>query len=96
MSKKEIDKIRKGIDKIDLQLLYLFNRRAELVLEMAKTKVKIGEKLFDPKRERDVFVSITEKNPGPLSPDAIVRLYERIIDESRRLERTEVYDKEKE
>ena len=61
---------------------------------MAKSKVKVGKKLFDPKRERDIFVSITGKNPGPLSPDAIVRLYERIIDESRRLERTEVYDKE--
>ncbi len=96
MSKKNITKLRKEIDKIDLQLLYLFNQRAELVLDMAKAKIKIGKKLFDPKRERDIYVQITDKNPGPLTPDAIVRLFERLIDESRRLERTEVYDKEEE
>ena len=29
---------------------------------------------------------------GPLGPDAIVRLFERIIDEARRLERRVVHD----
>lgn len=93
MSKKRMTEVRKEIDKLDEKLLYLFNQRANLVLEMAKAKLKIGRKLFDATRERDIFVKVTNKNPGPLSPDAIVRLFERIIDESRRLERTEVYDK---
>ncbi|MFQ5498038.1 MAG: chorismate mutase [Candidatus Zixiibacteriota bacterium] len=93
MSTKKMKNIRGRIDEVDTRLLYLFNQRAELVLEMARAKVSEGRKLYDPKRERDIFVRITEKNPGPLAPEAIVRLFERIIDESRRLERTEVYDK---
>ena len=93
--KKKIESHRDEIDAIDLKLLYLLNQRAELVIKLGEEKCKEGLKLFDPKRERDIYVNLTGKNPGPLTPDAIVRLYERIIDESRRLERTEVYDREK-
>lgn len=94
MSKKKIDSIRNKIDKIDKQLLYLLNQRAEQVIEMGKIKHKLDLKVFDPKRERDIFVNMTEKNPGPLHVDAIVRIFERIIDESRRLERIEAYEKD--
>ena len=93
MSKKQIDKLRDEINKIDQELLYLFNRRATVVVELAKIKKKLGKSLFDPEREKNIFVSMTDKNPGPLNSDAIVRLFERIIDESRRLERTEVYNR---
>lgn len=96
MTKKKVDKFREEINKIDQELLFLFNRRATVVVELAKIKRKLGKKLFDPEREKDIFVSVTEKNPGPLKSDAIVRLFERIIDESRRLERTEVYNKKSE
>ncbi len=95
MNKKDINKIREQIDELDLKLLYLLNQRAELVVDLATIKHADGKKLFDPSREKDIFVRITEKNPGPLAPDAVVRLFERIIDESRRIERTEVYDRKK-
>jgi len=94
MNKKQIDKLRSEINKIDKELLYLFNRRASVVVELAKIKKKLGKRLFDPEREKNIFVSVTDKNPGPLGSDAIVRLFERIIDESRRLERTEVYNRQ--
>ena len=96
MSKKKIDSIRKKIDKFDRQLLYLLNQRAESVIELGQIKNKMKLKVFDPKRERDIFVRMTEKNPGPLHVDAIVRIFERIIDESRRLERLEAYEKDSE
>jgi chorismate mutase len=94
MSKKQISKLRDEINKIDKELLYLFNRRASVVVELAKIKKKLGKKLIDPVREKNIFVAVTDKNPGPLRSDAIVRLFERIIDESRRLERTEVYNRQ--
>jgi chorismate mutase len=34
--------------------------------------------------------NVTKKNPGPLKNEAIVRLFERIIDESRSRERVTV------
>ncbi|MCH8028085.1 MAG: chorismate mutase [candidate division Zixibacteria bacterium] len=93
MAKKDLKDFREEINSIDIELLFLFNRRANLVIDLALIKKSQGKKLFDPERERDIFVSLTEKNPGPLTPDAVVRLFERIIDESRRLERTQVYNK---
>ncbi|MCH9024980.1 MAG: chorismate mutase [candidate division Zixibacteria bacterium] len=93
MAKKDLKDFREEINSIDIELLFLFNRRANLVIDLARIKKNQGKKLFDPERERDIFVSLTEKNPGPLTPDAVVRLFERIIDESRRLERTQVYNK---
>ena len=93
MGKNDLKDFREEINSIDIELLFLFNRRANLVIDLAQIKKSQGKKLFDPERERDIFVSLTEKNPGPLTPDAVVRLFERIIDESRRLERTQVYSK---
>ena len=93
MSDEHIEEIRNKIDDIDSQLLALLNERARLVLDLAESKIELGLPLFDPGREKLIFEHVTGKNPGPLSRDAVTRLFERVIDESRRLERTEVYDK---
>lgn len=96
MNKKDIDTIRRQIDQIDEELLAKLNKRAGLVLDLARVKFESGKKLFDPARESEIYDRLTGNNPGPLSAQAVRRLFERIIDESRRLERTEVYDKDKE
>lgn len=96
MDKKKIDSIRQQIDELDERLLYALNQRAQLVIDLAEIKKSIGKKLFDPAREKDIFVRVTSRNPGPLPPEAVVRLFERIIDESRRIERTEVYNRQSE
>ncbi len=96
MTEKQIDEIRKQIDDIDGRLLDLLNSRAGLVLQLAEVKIAYGLKLFDPEREKFIFERVTGENPGPLSKEAVTRLFERVIDESRRLERTEVYDKKQE
>lgn len=87
MSKKRIEQIREEIDQVDTKLLFLFNQRADLVLELGGHKKSEGKDVYDPFREKDIFVRITERNPGPLSPDAIVRIFETIIEESRRLQK---------
>lgn len=92
MNKKEFARLRLQIDELDKQLVYLLNRRAEVVVELGRLKKQHGLKLYDPTREKEIFVRLTGLNPGPLSPDALVRLYERIIDESRRVERMQAYD----
>ena len=39
--------------------------------------------IYEPKREDEVFANATSSNPGPLSPEAVQRIFERIIDEMR-------------
>ncbi|MYI84971.1 MAG: chorismate mutase, partial [Rhodothermaceae bacterium] len=47
----------------------------------------LGLPVYDPAREKEVLENVIQANPGPLPPDAIQRLFERVIDETRSLER---------
>ena len=82
-----IDELRIEIDRLDAQLLRIFNQRAALALQIGELKKEAGLPVFDPAREKNIFRRMKEDNPGPLDEQAIVRLFERVIDESRRLER---------
>lgn len=82
-----IEELREEIDRIDSELLRIFNRRAGLALEIGRIKKKLGLPVYDPTREKMIFERMKGDNPGPLDDGAIVRLFERVIDESRRLER---------
>lgn len=83
----KIDDYRQEIDRLDRELLRIFNARAALALQIGELKKELGLPVYDPDRERRIFEAMKGANPGPLEDDAIVRLFERVIDESRRLER---------
>jgi len=83
----EIEEVRKRIDLLDDALLRIFNERAGLALEIGRIKKGINLPVYDPAREKRIFARMKENNPGPLDDGAILRLFERVVDESRRLER---------
>lgn len=83
----DIDHFRKEIDRLDGELLRIFNERAALALQIGEIKKELGLPVYDPEREKRIFERVRNANPGPLEADAIVRLFERVVDESRRLER---------
>lgn len=93
--KKEIRRWRDRIDKIDLQLVKLLNQRAGCADEIGKLKLKLGFDAYSPKREKEVMRNISTVNRGPLPPKAVRRLFERIIDESRSVERATMNQKKK-
>ncbi len=82
-----IDKWRKKIDELDLELVKLLNERAKFAEEIGKLKTQLGLEAYSPEREEEIMENVARQNPGPLSLQAIRRLYERIIDESRSVER---------
>ena len=82
-----IDELRREIDRLDNELLRIFNQRADFALKIGEIKKGLGIAVYDPAREKLIFQRMQAANPGPLDHDAIVRLFERVIDESRRLER---------
>jgi chorismate mutase len=90
-----IDELREGIDRLDEELLSIFNHRASLALEIGKIKKLQGLPVYDPSREKRIFDRMKRSNPGPLDDQAIIRLFERVIDESRRLERVMTSNEEK-
>jgi chorismate mutase len=82
-----LDQLRGEIDALDEQLVALLNARAARALAIGRIKEALGYDIYQPGRERDVLAHVRRVNGGPLGDDAIVRLFERIIDEARRLER---------
>ena len=82
-----IDVLRKRIDLLDDVLLRVFNERARIALEIGRIKKELELPVFDPGREKRIFSRMKADNPGPLGDEAVVRLFERVIDESRSLER---------
>ncbi len=90
-----LDDWRKKIDEIDLQLVKLLNERAHSAEEIGKLKLELGLEAYSPEREVEVMKNVTRNNSGPLSGQAIRRLFERIIDESRSIERAFMAEKRK-
>lgn len=78
---------RRRIDDIDEQLVKLLNVRASIALEIGRIKHANNEPIYQPGREAEVLAHVRDVNPGPLDEGAVSRLFERIIDEARRLER---------
>jgi chorismate mutase len=79
--------LRDRIDALDEQIVALLNQRAACALEIGEIKRTVGMEIYQPGREKDVLDHVRRVNPGPLDGDAVRRLFERIIDEARRLER---------
>ena len=82
-----LDERRRRIDAIDRKVVGLLNERAEQAIALGRIKKRLGFPIYQPEREEQVLRNVQGCNGGPLEDEALRRLFERIIDESRRLER---------
>jgi chorismate mutase/prephenate dehydratase len=80
----EIAKRRAEIDAIDAELVARLSRRAELAREIGRLK---GDgPVYRPEREAEVLRKVRAANSGPLSADAVTRVFTEIISACRALE----------
>jgi chorismate mutase-like protein len=91
----KVEDWRRRIDEIDRKLVELLNERSTCVVEIGKLKKVDGTPLYQPDREREVLAAAERASRGPLSGAAIRRLFERILDEARSVERTVMQDEAK-
>ncbi len=87
MSMEKLAACRRQIDEVDRKLLALLNERTQIVEEIGRIKQMLSMPIYEPKREDDVFRNVTSQNHGPLPEDALKRIFERIIDEMRTIQR---------
>lgn len=90
-----IEHWRNKIDETDKKLVELLNERARYADEIGKIKEQLGMEAYSPQREKEVLENIMKYNSGPLNNLALRRLFERIIDESRKLEREAMLERKK-
>ena len=84
---KTIDDWRRRIDAIDQKLVELLNERAQCAIVIGHLKRSEGLPVYQPDREREILAKVESANRGPLEDTAVRRLFERVIDEARSLER---------
>jgi chorismate mutase len=85
-----IEELRSRIDVIDDQLVRLLNVRVACAVEVGRMKHEAGLPIYQPEREAQVLAKVRQSASelaGPLTAEAVVRIFERIIDEARRAER---------
>lgn len=82
-----IERLRRRIDELDRQLVELLNERTRCALQIGQLKRQAGLPLYQPDREQQVLAHAEAINRGPLSARALRRLFERILDEARAVER---------
>ncbi len=78
---------RARIDALDLRILELLNQRTQIVEEIGRLKRQLNFPIYEPRREDEVYANVTSHNGGPLSAEAVRRIFERIIDEMRTVQR---------
>lgn len=91
-----IEAWRRRIDQIDTQLMRLLNSRSACAVEVGRIKAELGLPIYSAEREREILERVVRESPGPLDPMAVRRIFERIIDEGRRLERVSAEGKQEE
>ena len=81
---KTLKEKRKKIDLIDRKLLKLLNQRLHVALEIGKIKKEMGEKVYDPKREKEVLRRLKIKNRGPLKEKDLEKVFRTMMKVCRR------------
>jgi chorismate mutase-like protein len=74
---------RRKIDQLDFELREVLNRRAEIARDVVRAKRVLGRPVYDPQREEQVLRRVMAANPGPLSAEAVERIFKSIIRETR-------------
>lgn len=86
----DIEDWRKKIDELDRELVALISERAKAAIAIGKLKRDTSLPIYEPDRERTVFENVQGVNPGPLPGRDLVRIYERIIDVMRNIQKEEI------
>lgn len=84
---------RDQIDTLDRRILELLNERTRIVERIGRVKHELDLPIYEPRREDQVFENVTETNTGPLTAEGVKRVFERIIDEMRNVQKLRMLEK---
>lgn len=85
-----LEHYRDQINEIDLELLKLINKRAQLALKISEVKQEKGLPIYIPEREQSILLHLIELNQGPLNATGINSIFTKIIEACRQLQLTQV------
>src|ERR1700733_1539485 len=79
---------RKAIDELDAQIIKLLNERTQHVLGIGAIKLKAGEEIYAPHRERAVLQRICKMNSGAITNESLRAIYREVMSSALSLEKS--------
>ena len=79
---------RKAIDRLDAQIIRLLNERTKHVLAIGEIKLRAGEEIYAPHRERAVLHRLLRLNHGPMTDEQLRAVYREIMSSALALEKS--------
>ena len=79
--------LRAQIDKLDLNILELLNKRAAVAAQIGKVKADQGGEVFSAAREEEVLGNVLAANKGPLEAVTIQAIFRELISGSRTIQK---------
>jgi chorismate mutase len=87
-ARRKLEEHRIAIDDLDRRIVELLNERTRVVEDIGRVKRSAQLPIYEPRREDQVYENISQASAdGPLTKEAVRRIYERIIDEMRMVQR---------
>jgi chorismate mutase / prephenate dehydratase len=83
--KKNLNKLRSDIDKIDRDILDLLSKRAAIAKDIGT--LKNDGVIYKPEREASLIAKLKKLNQGPLSQASVINIFKSIISNCRALEK---------
>ena len=79
---------RKAIDQFDADIVRLLNERTRHVLAIGEIKLKQGEEIYAPHRERAVLQRLCKMNKGPITDESLQAIYREVMSSALSLEKS--------
>ena len=80
---RQMQRLRRQVDRIDLKMLQLLQQRTKLSGEIGKMKRRHGAVIYVPERERELVARLIRRSQGQPSARAVAALYREILSSSR-------------
>lgn len=90
----DLEQSRKEIDWIDKEIVGLFERRMNVVQDVAEYKIQVGKKVFDKQREEDKLDTLVKLAQNDFNQQGVRELFTQIMSISRKLQYGLVAEKE--
>jgi len=85
-----LSKLRNEIDSLDENLAKLLSKRTYFSVMIGRVKRALKMPTYSPEREREISSRINKFAKKPLNTSALQRIYERILDESRAIQKDDI------
>lgn len=83
---RSLEELRNELDRIDPQIIQLYEERMSICEEVGEIKIEEGRKVFDRNREQQKLAHVTREAKDPFYKKGLTELFEQLMSQSRKLQ----------